>query len=435
MLSGQPQSFAPLVIVEYLGRLDKVTKRAKSVAAAVQLVSTLGESRGVKSKQGDLMKRIVHETGDALINANASFPNLAELESDFDMLFFLDFCTGLDAAVVQNRLHTVGVFPGSTNMVALALLREGVIKRWDWVSNDPIATAHETTNHPRAKALLDVLPSSVQSKDLNTFKRVAAAVVTNVPEIVIELEEDLPLIPVTHLLPAYLRLPDVSLGERILRSARKSLTDIHGQLGADLLAKRARLDGPAYIPLPPIALEVLDKADNLEQVGEVLLDSRRRYDKVREYFRELDETLTSDTAPLSEKCKAEAKLTEAIRRLLAAGRLEEVNALGSLAKSVLDIVEFEYKIGEHGEPVLAFPLGRILEKVAAVPQWAYLQYRLRPMYSTVTRYLDTNAAQIKRIIHKHFHYKIGTSELELGRSYAAQVDDLLQAMSPIVAET
>jgi hypothetical protein len=102
------------------------------------------------------------------------------------------------------------------------------------------------------------------------------------------------LVPVTHLLPAYLRLPDVSMGERILRSARKSLIDIHGQLGAELHAKRERLDGPAYIPLPPIALEVLDKADNLEQVGEVLLDSRRRYDKVREYFRELDEMLTSD---------------------------------------------------------------------------------------------------------------------------------------------
>jgi hypothetical protein len=381
------------------------------------------------------MKKIVHEAGDALINANASFPNLAELESKFDMLFFLDFCTGLDAAVVQNRLHTIGVFPGSTNMVALALLREGVIKRWDWVSNDHIATANETINHPRAQALLELLPRLVPHKDLTTFNRVAAAVVTNLPEIVIEFEEDLPLIPVTHLLPAYLRLPDVSMGERILRSARKSLTDIHGQLSAELLANRIRLDGPSHIPLPPIALEVLDKANNLEQVGEVLLESRRRYDKVREYFRELDATLISNTVPLKEKYKAEIKLNEAIRRLLAVGRLDEVSALGSLAKGALDIVELEFKIGENGEVVFALPLGRILKKIADVSQSAYLQYRLRPMYSTVTRYLGTNSVQIKNIIHKHFHYTIGTSELKLGQSYAAQVDDLLQAMSPISAYT
>jgi hypothetical protein len=381
------------------------------------------------------VRKIVHEAGDALINANASFPNLAELEREFDMVFFLDFCTGLDAAVVQNRLHTVGSFPGSTNPVAITLLREGVIKRWDWVSSDPIATASALTDHPRAKALLDLLPTSIPHEDVDTFNRLAAAALTNVPEIVIEVEEDLPLIPVAHLAPAYLGLPDVSRGERIVRSARKSLSNVHGKLDAGLLAKRASLDGAVYIPLPPIALEVLDKADNLEQVGEVLLESRRRYGKVREYFRELDGALSSDTTSLKEKCKAEAKLNEAIHRLLAAGRLEEVNALGSLSKNALDMFELEFKIGERGEHAFAVSLGRLVEKMADVTQWAYMRYRLRPMYSTVTRYLDANAAQIKRIIHKHFHYTIGASDLELGQSYAAQVDKLLQAMSPMVAKT
>ena len=71
------------------------------------------------------------EPGDVLINGAACFPDFEELKCSVDIIRFLDFCVGLDAAVLHNTLHSVGMSIGAVNPVLMTLMDAGFVQEYD----------------------------------------------------------------------------------------------------------------------------------------------------------------------------------------------------------------------------------------------------------------------------------------------------------------
>jgi hypothetical protein len=69
--------------------------------------------------------------GDALINVPACFPDVERLKRKFDVMIFLDFCVGLEAAVIHNTLHCIGFAFGEPNPALTALARAGFAEEYD----------------------------------------------------------------------------------------------------------------------------------------------------------------------------------------------------------------------------------------------------------------------------------------------------------------
>ena len=57
------------------------------------------------------------KTDCVLINASDAFPDLERLKQDFDMLYFLDLCTGLETAILYDELHCTAFGSGAAEIL------------------------------------------------------------------------------------------------------------------------------------------------------------------------------------------------------------------------------------------------------------------------------------------------------------------------------
>ena len=76
-------------------------------------------------------ERVKASPGDVLINAGACFPDLEALKRSFDIMIFLDFCVGLEAAVLHNTLHCMGQAFGEPNPALTTLVSTGLAQQYD----------------------------------------------------------------------------------------------------------------------------------------------------------------------------------------------------------------------------------------------------------------------------------------------------------------
>jgi hypothetical protein len=265
--------------------------------------------------------------------------------------------------------------------------------------------------------------------DTEFFSRVAAASTNNLIDVVIEVEQDLPFAPCAHALPIYARIPDVAAEETVLRAARRNLAHIYENAASSLNHLRQTVDGRAYLALPPIALEVLDRADTITDIPEVLLETRKRYTAVRTHFKEVEETLMSPRVSLQDKLKAEMRFNEATRRIVEATQCNDATVLGALGKGAMEAIKSDLKLPGQASATIGLSAAKLLEHIKDLAQLAHVRYRLRPLYSTIHRYLAVSAADMQRVIKKHFHHTVTAADRELARSYSSRVEKLLRSMS------
>jgi hypothetical protein len=67
------------------------------------------------------------KAGDAVIAAADCFLSLEPVRSRFDPFAVMDFCAGIDTAVLHDRLYTFGLPEPADNPVPEALIDEGVL--------------------------------------------------------------------------------------------------------------------------------------------------------------------------------------------------------------------------------------------------------------------------------------------------------------------
>jgi hypothetical protein len=96
--------------------------------------------------------------GAALLNAADAFPELARLREDFDIIYFLDVCSGIEAAILYDEIHCTAFGPGATQILE-PLAEVGAIYDAKLRAFDPSRAADDVKKRVRAASLITRLRS------------------------------------------------------------------------------------------------------------------------------------------------------------------------------------------------------------------------------------------------------------------------------------
>ena len=365
--------------------------------------------------------------GDALINANSCFPDLPWLQREFDILYFLDFCAGLESLIIHNTIFSIGAYPGAEkNPVAGILRGNNVLQVFTpTVADDSelmksISTVHE---HKRAKQLMSLLPNYIQGDDEGVQVAMFAAALSMPMDIVYEDWLQMPLVHSAHELPIYMRLPDIQEEQRAMHLLQNTLAEKYADFRNTLFELRESVDGAEIIRIPPIALQALNDANDFEHLGEVVMDLRHRYSKVREQFAELDEMMRSGDVLPKQKLKEKAKMSKSISKLFTTDELDGITTTTSFAARINEIPNIGGILKDGADPsdISWTKIGGFLIEKA---ESAYWKFRLSPLHSTKRKYLNLTKNKISEIIKRHFGYGITQRDILIVDKYWKEVQNL-----------
>jgi hypothetical protein len=361
--------------------------------------------------------------GDALVNGSSSFPDLEALQADFDILYFLDFCFGLESAVMHNTLFTVGSLTSSKkNSAEKILLEEKVLRLYQLSTPDTAAASSDIVAHPRFKSLLAAMPSSFSVDKSEIYTALYATATTMGMDVVLEDELDIPLVLSAHETPVYLMLPDIRREQNASLILHKSLSERYEDFRQTLMAIRSELDGPDAIRIPPVALQILAKADKQEEIGSVLMEIRKRYASVRSQFAELDEILRSDDKSPKSKLKAKMKIARSVNSLFSSTELDKISVLTTFGKRLNDTTKIAGVSDglDPGDINYTKIVGYLIEKAEA----SYWKFRLRPLHATKKAYMDITSREITAVIKKHFGHEVTQRDAAIVKNYFQEVESI-----------
>lgn len=364
------------------------------------------------------------QPGDALINAQACFPDLQWLQKEFDVLYFLDFCAGLEAVILHNTLYTIGSLPSHRNNPIIApLLKTKILQFYELATPKPLETAQEVLGHQRSRNIMSLLyNANVESK---FFTRIAANALSMIMDFVLEDKLEVPLVHSTQSLPIYLLLPDVQAEQKALNSFYGALAQKYSDYKDVLFALKAKADRKDVIRIPPIALEALSRSKDFEELGDVIMELRDKYHKVREQFAELDHIMRSDDQPMKKKLKAQAKLEKSISKLFTTDELDGMTVFTSFARGLNESVELSDVIKDPEITDISWSklIGHLLDKGEAL----FWKFRLSPLHSTKKRYFNLSNKQISCVVKRHFGHELTEVDVSLSQEYWQEIERLKSA--------
>lgn len=367
---------------------------------------------------------IIRSGGDALINIGACYPDLQKLKERFDILTFLDFCCGLDAAVLHNRLFDTN-YLYDTNLFSDQLVNSGILKSKPRTFSKEISEKTLKMIHPqteRRKSLLKFVPKIIYEDE----KDIGFDIVRTVQREYLTLKQEdvyeIPLVLSARFTPIYLQYSSVSKEALAVKKLNNELSAIYSDFSDSLAALRNTVGSEEIIRMPPIALEILDRADNSEEIGDVLLDIRKQYSKLRNEYAELDAVLKSGDIPLKKKLKAKALIQNSVNRLFSTKEADLITTSLSLATSANDMTKIGgFSNGIDPEDINYTKLvGYLIERARSI----YWKFRLRPLHSTKRRYLQLSDNRFRRIIEKHFGHSLNSEDTKTICHYLDMVSSL-----------
>src|SRR4051794_30248054 len=148
----------------------------------------------------------------ALVNASDAFPDLERLKRDFDILYFLDLCVGIEAAVLYDKLYLTEIGPGAEPILE-PLAHEGILSKVSLKSEDPAASAYELISRPRAKDLMSRLEqvNTLQNDEIDLAIPAQVAAMRLPTDLAVEEEIGVALVLPFRQMSIYVTLPSIEL--------------------------------------------------------------------------------------------------------------------------------------------------------------------------------------------------------------------------------
>jgi hypothetical protein len=378
--------------------------------------------------------------GDAIISTHDCFPSLAELQEEFDPFGLIDFCTGIDAAVLHERLYTSGLPDPDANPILKSLLRDGVVV--DLVNTGLFRVTPEVMlGHPATRYPLMIL--TLIQKDMvklsypkvlhdpavadRVLKWAMSSLLNTTKELVVEDGKQIAVVPSWSGSIVWRHHPLVREEDAAFTGLTRSLAERYSDLREPLLALRSSVEGDNQFRMPPIALQVLTRADRTQDLGDVFLDIRHQYRKVRAYFASVEAILDDPHLPLAKKLKEKAGVERAVVELL--GKSHEDSAftrMTSFARTLNDSVAAEKLL--DGVKAGDVSLGKLTGRLIGLAETAYWRFKLRPLHATKKAYLALSSAAIGNAVKTHFHHDVTRSDNEQIKGF----EDLIKSAFALV---
>jgi hypothetical protein len=365
--------------------------------------------------------------GHALVNPLAAFPDLDELEEDFDILYFLDLCSGIEAAVLQESLACVGAIGSFTarqiNPIVLSILDANVLVRYE-PTGDTAAMARELLAHRNAQDIMALLRQRVPSS--GPHLSLVATGLEFAGDLGLEGDTGLPLVLTAHSLPMYLSLPQTQQERRALHRLRGELAARYADFKAILYSLRDQAYGDESLRIPPIALEVFEITHSRDDFGTAVLEVRHKYASVRRQFTELDEIMRSRSQSPIAILREQAKLRKSISKLFSAKEVDGLSVLTSFATELNDGID----LSELADGASGIDWNKIVSSVLHHAEDMYWKFRLRPMHESKRRYLELSTSRVASIVRHHFGHQLTSEDLVAANHHSALVAALAAISNP-----
>ncbi len=380
--------------------------------------------------------------GEAIISAYDCFPNLSELRERFDPFALIDFCTGIDAAVLHERLYTSGLPDPETNPVLKVLLRDGVLVDLSGTGlfqiPPDVMRDHAASRYPMVILTLlqkDMVrfsyPKTLHEPEIaeRVLTWTMASLLASAKDLIIEEQKQVSMVPSASASIVWRHHPVLREEDDAFTRLTKSLAERYSDLRELLLASRGAAEGDNQFRMPPIALQVLSRADRTRDLGDVFMEIRHQYRKVRNYFSSVEAILDSPDVPLTKKLKEQASIERAISELIGKENARDsFTRMTSFNRTLNDSVAAEKVLdgAKAGDVSIAKLVGRLI----SVAETAYWRFRLRPLHATKKAYLALSSTDICGAIKRHFGHEVTQSDQDQIKGF----EDLIKSSFSVVKE-
>jgi hypothetical protein len=220
-----------------------------------------------------------------------------------------------------------------------------------------------------------------------------------------------------------LNLPNVKQKQRAAYLIEGELAKKYNDLKQALFDLRQSLSNDEVLRIPPIALQALSAADDLESVAEIALDLRHKYRRVRKLFSELEEVLQSPDETLKKKLKTKAKIVKSISRLFETDELDVISTATSCGSRLNDLAKTD-GILKDGADLSDINWQRFIGWALDKAQSRYWKLRLRPLHATKRRYLSMSNADMAKVVDRHFGHQVTNADVKFAKKYVEEVERL-----------
>lgn len=364
--------------------------------------------------------------GTALINGDDCFPDLEALRKEFDIVYFLDLCAGIEAAILYDHLNLTKLGRGAEPILE-PLAQAGVLSLYKLRANpaEMMSTVDGVMKRPRAAELMERLRAAnyLEGHDVQLAITAQVAAMTLPTDFMMEDVTGQTLtLPFRHV-PIYLSLPTVIKERNALYSAKLSLAGSYADLRNTLLGFRSEhaIHDLDRLPLPPLAIEAMKDARTFDELGATIMDKRDEYKTLRDRFRDVREVLGSKDLPLKERFIEKAKLDADLVRL--SKTIQNV-------PTVLSLVGDIEKVAEAAVPMVGHDFTKAGKLIGSVSKWiddATFRWRMRPLVGLVEVYDNAGMRQIADVSQSLFRHTLTDADAARARNYVRAVEKYVPA--------
>lgn len=344
------------------------------------------------------------------------------MKHDFDVIYFLDLCTGIEAAVLYDELYAVRSTRGPGDGALIdPLVETGAIKLLVASSPDPVETTRKIFARPRMMELEGKLRRRTwldqADMDLAIIAKTAASGLAL--ELAMEEDFDCSLVLSPRQVPLYLKLEPVERDEQVIADIERQLANKYKQMKESLMAIRREIAYHALerIPLPPIAFEAMQLSNTFDELGARVIDLRKRYAPLRRKMSQLRDVIADRDESVTNRIRQFHAIKTDIARTIEYPKPESAPALIEIAEDAAKITE---GVGSAygGDPLKASRAAAPLLKLVDNLAW---RLRMRPLLITSRKYMNSSVQAFAESTRVLFGHNLDVTDCRRAEAYAEAV--------------
>ncbi len=371
---------------------------------------------------GQLRAQYDSAPGDVLVHPEEYFSSVRDLVQDgFTIRRFLDLCGVIEATVLNQRIIVVATTSQAAALMnassfANDLMTEPFFTGLSIQAPPDLLGLQMDRIMPRIRIVSAQFPSWIHPGDPEDRARLSSSIAL-CESVFWEETLGIPYLPTVQQAPYFVSaqgLPE-----------RHCLYLEYGEARTRALTARLREEYETRaLPVPPIALRVLRRAETPDEIGSSLLLERDKFARLREIRDELDYlTRDREVSPLKKRTKREQyqrRWRSEVRRVIGDDEAETVIAVPS---TTLPADELAGLMSEAVASVVPLPK-KAVGAIIKIAPWAIERLQsvpYRPMGTAMRKSLRTSPAAIDREVRRLFGHEVSETDL----AFAHELTDAL----------
>lgn len=341
----------------------------------------------------------------ALVDSSGFGKTVGDIQGDFSLLEFLDYCTVLEGIVIHDELIPVAKL-SRNNMSWQSeidkLHEEGVLSK-ETIESNPLEVGNMPNNscpHPRNRNKGYIARSSIVDSWYETGRLLGAEKKTGI--------SSLPLLRQRSFYEKYATVKE----EHTFSSLIWQHKDLSHALQELRRKERYKLKPYYIVPIPPIPLLVLERSIRKEDFLLTALELRNEFEDLRNSLTELRQVLDDNDINPIEARKYRISWEKTWGTL---GKYKNSGYSIDIADTLKESINLEGSL--DGISIDSISLSKLLEKAFSEANRFRFQRRIRVLHKAAKNYITASDASINKQIQRFYNINIKKKDFELLKEF------------------